>query len=176
MTRIIPRKRLCSCWRLTSEISPLISNSCPVGLFDLQGSLKCSPVKNKSSRPTLYGKYFYRKTVRYDTENWQLTKQVNKLNPFRNTNCPRRHYLVCSCGQSISFEVPSWWTQTTNPGGVKKVLKTSDFYDFAVGRCCFVLPYPLKTILLWVSVWVRWLIHVFWSCILTPKVRKTTVF
>ena len=44
---------------------------------------------------------------------------------------------------------------------VWKVLKSQSFSDFAAGRCCFVLPYPLESITLWVSVWVRWLTHVF---------------
>ena len=71
---------------------------------------------------------------------------------------------------------PNMWTQIVYPGGLKKVLKIPGFFDLGAGRYCFVLPYPLKTIPLWVSVWVRWLTHVFWRIILTLKVRKTTVF
>ena len=42
--------------------------------------------------------------------------------------------------------------------------------------CATLDHFTLKSILLWVSVWVRWLTHVFGSCISTLKVRKTTVF
>ena len=53
------------------------------------------------------------------------------------------------------------WTQMIDPIGLKKVLKIQSFFDFGAAKCCFVLPYPLKSIPLWVSVWVRWLTHVF---------------
>ena len=68
------------------------------------------------------------------------------------------------------------WTQTSDPVGLKKVLEIPDFFGFRAAGCCFVLPCPLKSIPLWVSVWVRWLTHVFWGSISQLKVRKTTVF
>ena len=51
------------------------------------------------------------------------------------------------------------WTQIVDPGGLEKVLKSQSFFDFTAGRYCFVLPYPLKTI----PLWVIWMTHVFWA-------------
>ena len=79
-------------------------------------------------------------------------------------------------GSLFCFEDPGLCTQIVDPSGLKKVLKTPDFFDFGAAGCCFVLPYPLESIPLWVSVWVRWLTHVFRSDISLLKVRKTTVF
>ena len=84
--------------------------------------------------------------------------------------------LVVPTGGSFRLANPNMWTWIIDPFGLEKVLKTPSFFDFAADRCCFVLPYPLKSNLLWVSVWVRWLTHVFGGCISTLKVRKTTVF
>ena len=64
-------------------------------------------------------------------------------------------------GGSFSFEDPGLWTQIVDPVGLKKVLKILIFLGFEAAGCCFVLPYPLESIPLWVSVWVRWLTHVF---------------
>jgi hypothetical protein len=64
-------------------------------------------------------------------------------------------------GSLFCFEDPGLCTQIVDPSGLKKVLKTPDFFDFEAAECCFVLPYPLEAIPLWVSVWVRWLTHVF---------------
>lgn len=36
--------------------------------------------------------------------------------------------------------------------------------------------FTLESIPLWVTVWVRWLTHVFGGCNLMLKIRKTTVF
>ena len=67
-------------------------------------------------------------------------------------------------------------TQIIDPGGLKKVLKIPSFFGYGATGCCFVIPCPLESKLLWVSVWVRWLTHVFRSDISLLKVRKTTVF
>ena len=79
-------------------------------------------------------------------------------------------------GSQFRFRNPIMWTQIVDPAGLKKVLKFLRFLGFEVAECCFVLPYPLESIPLWVSVWVRWLTHVFGGCISMLKVRKTTVF
>ena len=66
------------------------------------------------------------------------------------------------------------WTQIIDPDGSKKVLKTSGFFDFGAAGCCFVLLYPLKTIPLWVSVWVGLFLKKLRSTFTSIKQRKSS--
>ena len=68
------------------------------------------------------------------------------------------------------------WTHIVDPCGLEKVLKIQHFFNFLAAGCWFLIPCPLESILLWVSVWVSRLTDVFENIILMLKVRKATIF
>ena len=132
--------------------------------------------KNKVVHKTFCFQFQYRHSIGYDAEHRQLIRQVNKLNPLKTQTAHGSKRSVASMGSLFRFRNPGLWIQIVDPGGLEKVLKIPDFFGFEAAGCCFVMPYPLESIPLWVSVWVKWLTHVFEGVILTLKVRKTTVF
>ena len=77
-------------------------------------------------------------------------------------------------GGLFRFENLVMWTQIVDPCSLKKVLKITDFFDLSAAGCWFVLPYPLKSIPLWVSVWVGLILAKFQPTFYSIKQRKSS--
>ena len=100
------------------------------------------------------GRIWYQKSAAYKT-----SKQDKP--PSGTQTAHGSSASFASVGSLFCFEDPGLWTQIVDPYGLKKFLKIVSFFDLGIAGCCFVLPYPLESMPLWVSVWVRSLPHVF---------------
>jgi hypothetical protein len=80
--------------------------------------------------------------------------------------------LVVPTGGQFRFSNPIMQTQIIAPVGLKS-FETPDFFDFGAAGCCFLMSCPLESNLLWVSVWVRWLTHVFSATFWGKKINAS---
>ena len=119
-------------------------------------------------------KTYCRLSVGCDTDYRQLTRQGNKLKPFKvqttHGSKPKQllswavlfkeDKLICKHSQLVQV--------------VKKFGDSNVFWDWWAVRWCFVLPCPLESILLWVSVWVGWILVKSKPTFLPIKQRKSS--